>query len=88
MGRGFQYLHDLCADSGGRLFSASTFPNLRWAFDQIAEELRHQYTLCYYPSNQTNDDPYRRIQVTVNRPGMKIRARAGYRAIAQSWSGK
>jgi Ca-activated chloride channel family protein len=86
--RGFQYLHDLCVDSGGRLFSASTFPNLRWAFDQIAEELRHQYTLCYYPSNPSNDGPYRRIQVTVDRRDVKIRARAGYRAAAQSRSGK
>ena len=48
-----------------------------------AWELKYQYTLCYYPFKQSNDGLFRRIQVTLDRPGAKIRARAGYRVAAR-----
>jgi hypothetical protein len=54
----------------------------------VALELKYQYTLCYYPSNQSNDRLFRRIQVTLDRPGAKIRARAGYRVAAPMPEGK
>jgi Ca-activated chloride channel family protein len=83
-----KYLRDLTGHSGGQLYHAETISSLNDAFSQIAEELRRQYTLCYYPVNQKRDGPYRRIRVTVDRPGAKVRARAGYRAGSQPSSGK
>lgn len=77
--RGDIYLHDLSGGSGGRLFNASTAPSLKGAFAQIAEELRHQYTICYYPDEAAGDGSYRTIRVTVDRPDVRIRARKGYR---------
>jgi len=74
-----QYLQGLSETSGGRLFRASSFPNLTGAFAEIADELRHQYTICYYPPGRENDSSLRQIRVTVDRPGIKIRARKGYR---------
>ena len=74
-----QYLQGLSETSGGKLFRASTIPNLLGAFTEIAEELRHQYTICYYPPSQENDSALRQIRVTVDRPDIKIRARKGYR---------
>jgi len=78
-----RYLGDLTGHSGGRLYHAETLASLNEAFSQIAEELRRQYTLCYYPVNQKRDGSYRRIRVTVDRPGAKVRARTGYRAGSQ-----
>lgn len=49
----------------------------------IAEELRHQYALSYYPTNAKKDGAYRRVKVRVEKPGMIVRAREGYRAAAQ-----
>ena len=77
---GSQYLQDLASRSGGRLFHAATLGNAVDAFAKVADELRHQYVLGYYPSNRTRDGVYRRIRLTVDRPGVKIRARNGYRA--------
>jgi Ca-activated chloride channel family protein len=81
--RGERFLQDVSETSGGRLYHAESMKNLDSAFVQIAEELSLQYTLCYYPQNQIRDGTYRRIRVEVARPGVKIRARPGYRAGTQ-----
>jgi hypothetical protein len=46
----------------------------------IAEELRHQYALSYYPTNAAHDGSYRHIRVKVNRLNLAVRSRDGYRA--------
>lgn len=75
-----EYLLKLSSGSGGRLISATNMLDIGKAFSQIADELRSQYTLCYYPSGQARNREYRRVRVFVDRPGAKVRARAGYRA--------
>jgi VWFA-related protein len=78
--RAAQYLQDLADRSGGRLFRADTLGHVSSAFTQIAEELRHQYALSYYPTNAAQDGTYRKIRVRVSQPNAVVRARAGYRA--------
>jgi Ca-activated chloride channel homolog len=78
-GSASKYLKGLSENSGGRLFQASSIANLKGAFAGIAEELQHQYTICYYPANQGADAAFRPLQVTVDKPGTRIRARTGYR---------
>jgi VWFA-related protein len=75
-----RYLQELADRSGGRLYEADTIYNLSQAFSNIAEELRHQYSLSYYPSNVKRDGGYRRVKVRVEKSGMIVRARDGYRA--------
>jgi Ca-activated chloride channel homolog len=77
--RASEYLRGLSTNSGGRRFDADSIPALREAFLQIADELRHQYAICYYPAAQTPENAFRRIQVTVDRPDIKVRTRLGYR---------
>jgi Ca-activated chloride channel family protein len=86
--RAGKYLRDLSSRSGGRIFQAQTLQSLREAFSQIVEELPQQYTLCYYPAQQARAGSFRRIRVAVNKPGVKVRARAGYRVGAQMSPGK
>ncbi|MCI0488458.1 MAG: VWA domain-containing protein [Blastocatellia bacterium] len=74
------YLKDLAARSGGKLHRADTLGLLPAAFAQIADELRTQYMLGYYPSNAARDGSYRRIRVRASRKNVAVRARPGYRA--------
>jgi VWFA-related protein len=78
--KGARYLQELADRSGGRLYQADSIYNLSEAFSNIAEELRHQYSLSYYPNNSKKDGAYRRIKVRVEQPAMIVRARDGYRA--------
>jgi VWFA-related protein len=82
--RAARYLQDLADRSGGRLYDANTLYNISQAFSNIAEELRHQYSLSYYPTNAKKDGTYRRVKVHVKEPGMIVRAREGYRATAET----
>src|SRR6266542_3413236 len=75
--RAARYLQELADRSGGRLYDANTLYNISQAFSNIAEELRHQYSLSYYPSNSEKDGAYRRVKVRVENPGMFVRAREG-----------
>lgn len=75
-----KYLDSLAEKSGGRLLRADTLASLPDAFAQIANELRTQYMLGYYPLNKEHDQRYRRIKVATTRKGVVIRARPGYLA--------
>lgn len=73
------FLRSLAAQSGARYIRAENIENTSFAFQLIAEELRHQYTLTYLSSNEQKDGNYRAIAVRVNNPEMVVRARLGYR---------
>jgi len=75
-----RYLENLAEKSGGRLLRADTLASLPEAFAKIADELRTQYMIGYYPSNKEHDNRYRRIKVTTTRKEVVIRARPGYLA--------
>jgi len=49
-------------------------------FAQLAQQLRTQYTLGFYSSNDARDGGYRKLTVRVKRPGCTARARTGYYA--------
>ena len=65
--------------TGGRLYSADDPQQLARAFSKIAEELRRQYSLGYYPKSPSAGAGERRqIRVRVRRPDLAVRARDGY----------
>jgi len=74
------YLNDLATNSGGKLQYAEDLTRLPDAFAKIADELRNQYSLGFYPSNPAHDGKYRKLQVKVSRKNVVVRARPGYRA--------
>jgi Ca-activated chloride channel family protein len=75
---GREYLSKLAQYSGGLLVDASRLENLGAAFGRIAQELRSQYSIGYYPKNIKQDGRYRRVEIRVNRPGVAARTRQGY----------
>jgi Ca-activated chloride channel homolog len=74
-----RYLRGLALRSGGRVHRAETMTNVNEAFALIAEELRHQYSLGYYPSQKGSPGVFRRVRVDVLQPHRSVRARDGYR---------
>ena len=74
------YLGQIADRTGGRVYRADDLGALPQAFAAIADELRTQYLLGYYPINREHDGAYRKIQVKTIRKDIAIRARPGYRA--------
>ena len=77
--RADKYLHALADETGGRLYQANDTRQLADSFSRIAEELRRQYSLGYYPRSDNGDDTARReIKVRVKRSDLAVKARDGY----------
>lgn len=73
-------LEQLTAATGGRLYRPTTFNDLERTYAEVADELRHQYTLYYSPLNAKRDGQFRRVQVETTSPTHHVSARIGYYA--------
>ncbi len=78
--RAAEYLEELADLSAGRFYK-STVNDLRASFAQVAEELRHQYLLGFYPDKAKLDGNLHYLRVEVPFPDAVVRARHSYRAI-------
>lgn len=76
--RGTRYLQLIARSSGGRFLFADNLKSLERSFSRIAEELRQQYSLGYYPKNQVSRNGKRRIKVSVSVPDVVVHARETY----------
>jgi Ca-activated chloride channel family protein len=75
---GERYLKDLADKTGGKYFNAATTGNLETAFAGIADELREQYSLGYYPQVEGKAGQRKQINVRVNRPNLSVKAKSSY----------
>lgn len=67
--------------TGGVSFFPFQANDLNQSFENIANELRHQYNLFYRPQPLKNDGLYHTVQIRVKeRKGLVVRARKGYYA--------
>ncbi|HKQ53486.1 MAG TPA: VWA domain-containing protein [Pyrinomonadaceae bacterium] len=81
--RANSYLNDLAYKTGARVYRADTTRDLSQSFALIAEELRRQYSIGYYPKDVAQAGQRRQIRVRVNRPDLVVRARDSYIAGSQ-----
>lgn len=79
-------LDELAGVSGGKAFYPRSAPEMDDIFEQIALELRHQYSIGYRPPNFVSDGKWHRIKVKVapprGLPRLFVRSKEGYYAIA------
>jgi VWFA-related protein len=73
-----RYLHQLADKTGGQLYEANDRKQLSEAFSKIAEQLRHQYSLGYYPQTTPQGGERREIRVHVDQSDVAVRARDSY----------
>jgi VWFA-related protein len=67
--------------TGGASFFPFQASDLNQSFENIANELRHQYNLFYRPEPLKNDGLYHKVQIKVKqRRDVVVRARKGYYA--------
>ncbi|MGD0014854.1 MAG: VWA domain-containing protein [Bryobacteraceae bacterium] len=78
---GDKVLRYLAAETGGVAFFPFKVEDLSQSFENIANELRHQYSIYYRPEPLKTDGSYQRIDVHVrDRRDVVVRARKGYYA--------
>ena len=75
---GRMYLSELARVTGGRMYNGSSMLGLSQAFAYVADELRRQYSLGYYPRQGGQSGQRRRIKVRVNQPNLVVKARESY----------
>lgn len=76
--QGDKFMKDIPAKTGGKFFRADKLKDFDKVFGQIADELRFQYSIGYYPKNTPEKGERRQIKVKVNQPEMIVRARDSY----------
>ncbi len=73
------YLEEVSELSAGRFFR-SDVTDLKQAFAQVADELRYQYLLGFYPDKSKLDGNVHELKVEVTVPDAVVRARRSYRS--------
>ncbi len=77
-------LSDLANATGGLAFFPETADDTESICTQIAHDIRNQYTMAYYPTNEAHDGTFRNVQVQVTPPRgvgkLTVRTRTGYYA--------
>ena len=82
-GRGDKVLKRLAEETGGRPFFPFSVRDLAGNFQEIARELRSQYSLAYVSSNAAHDGTFRQITIDPMEKNVRVRAKAGYFAPSQ-----
>jgi VWFA-related protein len=76
--RARMYLFELARRTGGRLYNGGSMLGITQAFTQVAEELRRQYSLGYYPKRTGQAGQRRQLKVRVLQPNLVVAARDSY----------
>ncbi|HEY0765198.1 MAG TPA: VWA domain-containing protein [Pyrinomonadaceae bacterium] len=74
----YRYLTELANSTGGREYRADSLQNMSSAFANVAEELRRQYSIGYYPKRPPQPGQRRQIKVRARQPNLAVRARDSY----------
>ena len=77
-GQGDKILKYLARETGGRAFFPFATSDLAANFEEIARELRSQYSLAYVSTHQARDGTFRNISIRPREKDLNIRAKSGY----------
>jgi VWFA-related protein len=69
-------LRTIADETGG--FAVLNQNDYRDAFGRILADNSSYYVLGYYPASDKRDGRFRTVQVTVDKPGLRVRTRRGY----------
>lgn len=70
-------MREVAERTGGREYPVRSLNDLSGVYKQVADDLRSQYSIGYYPTNDAHDGRWRKIRVESKRGGT-VRARSGY----------
>jgi VWFA-related protein len=75
---GRKVLEQISRETGGRFFDVSKKRPLAKVYDEIDEDLRHQYSLGYSPDRTEAGGGYHKIRLTTKQKGLVVQTREGY----------
>jgi VWFA-related protein len=75
---GKKVLDQISRETGGRMFEVSKKQPLSKVYQQIEDDLRHQYSLGYSPERTDTNTNYRKIHLTTKQKGLIVQTREGY----------
>jgi VWFA-related protein len=78
MPNGRKVLDQISRETGGRLCEVSKKQTLAKVYDEIDEDLRHQYSLGYSPDRADDARGYHKIHLTTKQKGLTVQTREGY----------
>ena len=73
-----RYINELSDKTGGTVFKAEAAQNLNQIFANVADFLRRQYNIGYYPTDAGKPGQRKQIKVSINRPNAVVRTRDSY----------
>jgi len=83
-------LTELAEATGGQAYFPDNLSEVTPICQQVAREIRNQYTIGYYPTNSAKDGTFRTVQLKVIPPSgrgkLSVRTRTGYYAPTSSAS--
>lgn len=73
-------LTQLAVASGGEAFFPSSEKDVEMAYDRVVSQIRAQYSLAFVSTNTKLDGTWRKVEIRVKRPGIRVRVqnRQGY----------
>ena len=81
--KGDKVLSRLAQETGGKVFFPFSATDLAQNFQEIARELRSQYSLAYVSTNTAHDGTLRNISISAGGKDYHVRAKSGYFAPTQ-----
>ena len=64
--------------TGGQAFFPNALKDLDAAYEKVLAEIKAQYHLGYVSTNAARDGAWRKVEIKVKRPDIKLRSRKGY----------
>ena len=71
-------LRQLAEATGGQAFFPTAMTDVESAYDRVLAEIKGQYHLGYQSTNPLKDGAWRKVEIRVKRPDVRIRSRKGY----------
>ena len=71
-------LRQLAETTGGQAFFPAAMKDVESAYDKVLAEIKAQYHLGYLSTNPVKDGAWRKVEIRVTRPDLRVRSRKGY----------
>lgn len=71
-------LRQLTEATGGQAFFPTAMKDVERAYEDVLAEIKGQYHLGYLSTNTSKDGAWRKVDIKVKRPGLRVRSRKGY----------
>ena len=71
-------MRQIAEATGGQAFFPTAMKDVDSAYEKVLAEIKGQYHLGYLSTNPAKDGKWRKVEIRVKRPDLKVRTRKGY----------